>query len=703
MLNNDTVTTNKLIDETNPYLLQHAHDPVDWHTWTSETFEKARTEDKPIFLSIGYSTCHWCHVMAKESFRNEEVAKMMNDIFVCIKVDREERPDIDSIYMDICQKMNGSGGWPLTVLMTPDKVPFITATYIPAKSSFGRKGMLDILPWVNDLWKNDRNKILEQTEMITKAISENNKVTEQGSFTEEIFHKTYHTLEKMYDTNNGGFGDSPKFPTPHNLLYLLRYWKRTGNNTALQMVEATLKAMRNGGIYDHVGYGFHRYSTDSSWLVPHFEKMLYDQALLTIAYIETYQATKKEEYANTANEILEYVERDMTSNKGGFYCAEDADSEGVEGKFYTWTRSDLEKILDQNDGAIFEDAYSISKDGNFLNESTKQADGTNIPHIRSNLFELKKQYGLSDNELKTTLQKCRELLFSAREQRIHPSKDNKILTDWNGLMLAAYSISGRVLKQKRYIDIAKRNADFLISDRIDQNGNLYHNNSSDTNQTLGFLDDHAFFTWGLIELYESTFETKYLKCALQLTAKILKHFKDHDNGGFYQSSDINEDLLFRKKDVHDGAIPSGNSVTLQNLLRLSKLTADLELDNEAIELAECFVTIVKAIPPGYTHFISALNIAFGPTNEIIIVGELDSEETQLMIDAIYQEYDPLRTVIIKDKMSAEDLELLAPHTSTYNMKGNRATAFVCQDHECSLPINELNELVQKLSQFQTNQ
>ncbi|MCD4800602.1 MAG: thioredoxin domain-containing protein, partial [Methanococcoides sp.] len=526
MTNNDKGTKNRLIDEKNPYLLQHANDPVDWYPWTEKAFEKAKSEDKPIFLSIGYSTCHWCHVMAKESFRNKDVAKMMNDMFVSIKVDREERPDIDSVYMDICQKMNGSGGWPLTIIMTPEKVPFIAATYIPRESGFGRQGMLEIIPWIEHLWKEEHNKIVEQTELIKTALSEKSESSHTKGVTEEIIHRTYTYLANNFDNENGGFGTSPKFPSPHNISYLLHYWKRTGNPTALQMVERTLQAMRKGGIYDHIGFGFHRYSTDSSWLVPHFEKMLYDQALLIIAYTEAYQATSKEEYSNTANEIIEYILRDMTSPDGGFYCAEDADSEGVEGKFYTWDISEIESLLNNEDHPIFRDVFNVRPEGNFFEESTHQPSGKNILHLEKAPESIEKQYNIPRKEIDHIIERCRKQLFSTREKRIHPSKDDKILTDWNGLMLAALSISGRVMGNKRYIDIAKRNADLLISERMKENGELYHNYSSNKGPTIGFLDDYAFFTWGLIELYEATFEVTYLAKALQLTDYMIENFKD---------------------------------------------------------------------------------------------------------------------------------------------------------------------------------
>jgi hypothetical protein len=703
MTNNDKGTKNRLIDEKNPYLLQHANDPVNWYPWTEEAFEKAKSEDKPIFLSIGYSTCHWCHVMAKESFRNKSVAEMMNDTFVSIKVDREERPDIDSVYMDICQKMNGSGGWPLTIIMTPEKVPFIAATYIPRESGFGRKGMLEIIPWIEHLWKEEHNKIVEQTELIKTALSEKSESSNPEELTEEIIHRTYTYLANNFDNENGGFGTSPKFPSPHNISYLLRYWKRTGNPTALQMVERTLQAMRKGGIYDHIGFGFHRYSTDSSWLVPHFEKMLYDQALLIIAYAEAYQATSKEEYSNTTNEIVEYIIRDMSSPDGGFYCAEDADSEGVEGKFYTWKTSEIESLLTSEDYPIFRDVFNARPEGNFLDESTHQPSDKNILHLEKGLESIEKQYNMTRKEIDHTIERCRKQLFSTREKRIHPSKDDKILTDWNGLMIAALSISGRIMGNKRYIDIAKRNADLLISERMNENGELYHTYSSNKEPTIGFLDDYAFFTWGLIELYEATFEVNYLAKALQLTDYMIKNFKDTQNGGFFQASNKSETLLFRKKEAYDGAVPSGNSVELSNLLRLSKLIGDPELNSEAIKTSNAFASTVKAMPFGYTHFIAALDLVFAPSVEIVIAGRLDSKDTQLMLNNINREFIPGNTVIVKSEKNEKELERIAPYTSTLKQQNQKATAYICQNHECALPITDpkiIAEILKKLNNIQ---
>jgi len=422
----ETKYQNRLASEKSPYLLQHADNPVDWYPWNDEAFEKARQEDKPIFLSIGYSTCHWCHVMAHESFEDAQVAKLMNDTFVSIKVDREERPDIDGIYMTVCQMMTGSGGWPLTIIMTPEKKPFFAATYIPKETRFGLTGMLDLIPKIQDVWTNRKIEVIESSEKITSTIQQLSPGTPGEELNGHLLSSAYEALSARFDPEYGGFGSAPKFPIPHNLLFLLRYWKTTHDKKALQMAEQTMQAMRRGGIYDHVGFGFHRYSTDREWLVPHFEKMLYDQAMLVMAYTETFQATGKPEYEQTAREIIAYVLRDMTVPEGAFYSAEDADSEGKEGKFYVWTEDEIRQVLGDRANPVIE-LFNITKEGNFEEESYRRKTGQNILHLKVSLPE----------ESASQWETDRQKLFAYREERFHPHKDDKILTDWNGLMIAA--------------------------------------------------------------------------------------------------------------------------------------------------------------------------------------------------------------------------------------------------------------------------
>ncbi|MFW9897624.1 MAG: thioredoxin domain-containing protein, partial [Candidatus Thorarchaeota archaeon] len=444
---------NKLKSEKSPYLLQHAKNPVNWYPWGEEAFNKAKYEDKPIFLSIGYSTCHWCHVFAHESFEDQEVAKLMNEVFVSIKVDREERPDIDKIYMTVCQMMTGSGGWPLTIIMTPDRKPFFAGTYFPKETRFGRIGLIDLIKRIKELWKNQKSELIDSANQITFRLQNIDQESPGDLFTEITLKNAFRQLSIQFDYVNGGFGTRPKFPTPHNLIFLLRYWKRTGEEKALEMVEKTLLEMRKGGIFDHIGFGFHRYSTDSTWLVPHFEKMLYDQALIALVYIEAYQATKNDLYKHTTKEIFNYVLRDMISEEGGFYSAEDADSEGEEGKFYVWTKNELEQILESNEFDLAINTFNVKESGNYREEATQKKTRKNILYLKN----------LPNKEKFALIEKIRLKLFKEREKRIHPHKDDKILTDWNGLLIAALAKGAQVLNDDHYLQIAKKSVNFILS------------------------------------------------------------------------------------------------------------------------------------------------------------------------------------------------------------------------------------------------
>jgi len=474
---------NNLIHEKSPYLQQHAYNPVDWYPWGEEAFQKAAEENKLIFLSIGYSTCHWCHVMEKESFEDEEVAKILNDNFVCIKVDREERPDIDSIYMKVCQALTGSGGWPLNLFLTPDGKPFYAGTYYPKTERFGNPGFINILKQISHLWETNRDAILNSRDQVVKMLHSITPVSRGNLLTEDVLKKAFKQLNDSYDIIYGGFGTSPKFPTPHNYLFLLRWWKRSNNQTALEMVEKSLERMAYGGIYDHLGGGFHRYSTDEYWLVPHFEKMLYDQALLAMAYIEVYQVTGKTFYADIARGIFGYVLRDMTSSEGGFFSAEDADSEGKEGKFYVWTPEEVLKILGEKEGNIFCDFYDVSDVGNY--------EDKNILHIDKPLHTAAKIEGLPVEELQTLLNNARKKLFVAREKRIRPHKDDKILTSWNGLMISALSKGTQVLSEPKYAQAAMHAADFILDTLYQKDGVLLRRYRNGEAASPGFLNDYA--------------------------------------------------------------------------------------------------------------------------------------------------------------------------------------------------------------------
>jgi uncharacterized protein YyaL (SSP411 family) len=591
---------NRLIDEKSHYLLQHADNPVDWYPWAEEAFEKAKREDKPIFLSIGYSTCHWCHVMAHESFEDEEVGRLLNQSFVSIKVDREERPDIDMVYMAVCTAITLKGGWPLSIFMTPEGKPFYAGTYFPKSSRMGMPGFVDILRQIGLAWKNDHKNLLEMSEKITKGIQPK---PSPGSITElslDTLEKGYEQLRKSFDPKWGGFGSAPKFPTPHNLSFLLRWHNRSGEATALRMVEKTLDSMRNGGIFDHIGFGFSRYSVDEKWLVPHFEKMLYDQAMLAMAYSETYQATGNIRHGKVASEILTYVLRDMTSPKGGFYTAEDADSEGREGLFYVWTPQEIKQHLETDLADLFCRFYDIGSQGNF-------EDGLSIPHVRLTLEEFAARENMEVAELEKNLEEARTRLFVVRERRIHPLKDDKVLTSWNGLMVAAMAKAYQALGDQAYVDAARQAVTF-IRDQLKRPGSrLYRRYREGEAAYPGYLDDYAFYVWGLIELYEATSEVGYLEEALDLNQVMVDLFWDEAEGGFFFSGKENEVLIKQSKEIYDGAVPSSNSVAVFNLWRLGRSTGNNELESMAEQTAGVFAKRLKAYPAAYTQFLVALD------------------------------------------------------------------------------------------------
>ena len=602
---------NRLIGEKSPYLLQHAYNPVDWYPWGENAFEKARNEDKPIFLSIGYSTCHWCHIMERESFEDEKVARLLNETFVCIKVDREERPDIDHVYMTACQLITQSGGWPLTILLTPSQEPFFAATYIPKKSSFGRIGILDLIVRVKDLWSKRRSEVLKSSKKIMEALKTLEK-TKAGPYIDaSIFDKTFQDLSKSYDPEWGGFSPAPKFPSPHNIKFLLRHWKRTQKKESLEMVEKTLRCMRLGGIYDHLGYGFHRYSTDKQWLVPHFEKMLYDQALTAIAYLEAYEVTQAPLYAHTAKEIFDYVVRDMSIPEGGFYSAEDADTEGIEGKFYLWRYQEILDILGRNLGQLFCRVYNVSPEGNFLEEATKRRIGKNILFLKKEIDQVASDLGLPPQELEAKMAEARKKLFQEREKRVKPNKDYKILTDCNALMISALGKGGRILGDPSYIEIAEKSCDFLLSHLKTHGGRLLHRWIEGEPGIDGMIDDYAFIVSALLDLHEATSNNKYLEEANSIHSTMVDLFWDREGGGFFFTPRDGEKLIIRKKEFYDGAIPSGNSVALANLIRLSRLNQDESMEEMAQALVRAFSPEVLQVPRAFTHFLSAFDLLVG--------------------------------------------------------------------------------------------
>jgi uncharacterized protein YyaL (SSP411 family) len=665
---------NRLALEKSPYLLQHASNPVDWHPWGEEAFEKARREDKPIFLSIGYSTCHWCHVMERESFEDRGVAEILNRHFVSIKVDREEREDVDNVYMAVCIAVSGHGGWPLTIVMAPDGKPFLAGTYFP------RDRLVDILKAVAELWAKDRATLLRNAQNITEHARKFATPTAAGRVDAEAALKAgFEQFRLRYDPVHGGFGQAPKFPTPHDYSFLLRYWRRTGEAEPLAMVQKSLKAMRLGGMYDQVGFGFHRYSTDRVWLVPHFEKMLYDQAMLAMAYVEAHAATGDGFFAGVAREILEYVMRDMTSPEGGFYSAEDADSEGEEGKFYVWTVKEFVDALGEAEGRFFAKRFDVTAGGNF-------EGGANILRLERPLEEAEAGRWAA----------ARAKLFEARKKRVPPHKDDKVLTAWNGLMIAAFARAAWVLDEPAYERAASRAADFVLSKlRRGPDGRLLRRWRNGEAAIPAFADDYAFFVWGLLELYEAGFDARYLREAFALNRSMLELFWDGGGpGGLFFDAADGEKLIFRKKEIYDGAVPSGNSVAALNLLRLGRIAGDAELERRAAEIFAAFAGEIGRAPSGHAQALIALDFAAGPTREIVIAGRRGGEETRALLEIVRRgarRFDPGRVVLLRDEgdpAALAALAELAPFTAEQGMRGGRAAAYVCRNRACELPVTD---------------
>ena len=669
--------TNRLIHEKSPYLLQHAHNPVDWYPWGKEAFEKAKLEDKPIFLSIGYSTCHWCHVMERESFEDEEVAKVLNDYYVAIKVDREERPDIDSIYMSVCQAVTGQGGWPLTIIMTPDMEPFFAGTYFPKSGKYGYPGLVELLLKIKDAWDTERDRLVETGSNITEAIKNSPRRIDGEKLGQETAERALRGFRNSFDEVYGGFGGAPKFPTPHNLYFLLRYWKSKGNETALIMAEKTLESMYKGGLFDHIGFGFSRYSTDGKWLVPHFEKMLYDNALLAYAYTEAYQATGKDIYKDIAHKIFTYVLRDMTSAGGGFYSAEDADSEGEEGKFYLWQPEEVKEAAGEEDGKFFCDWYDIRPVGNF--------EGKSIPNL------IGRDLGIlyKDKALARRLDGIREKLFMYREKRIRPYRDDKILTSWNGLMIAAFALGGRAFCSNEYTEAAEAAYGFIQRNLVREDGRLLARYRDGEAAFPAYLDDYAFLVWGLIELYQATFKVGYLKRALELNRDMLSLFWDEKDGGLFLYGEDSEQLIMRPKEVYDGALPSGNSVALYNMLRLSRMTGDTQIEERARQVMETFGGEVGYNPTAHSFFMSALLFSLQPTREVVITAR-SREDAQGMLNRINGSFVPFATFLLNT--GDEELHEIAPFTREQKMVEQKPTAYVCKNYACLEPVTGADAL-----------
>ncbi len=674
--------TNRLIHETSAYLLQHAHNPVDWHPWGEEALHRARKEDKPILLSIGYSSCHWCHVMEKESFENEAIARIMNERFINIKVDREERPDLDELYMNAVQVMTGGGGWPMTVFITPDLVPFHAGTYFPPEDRGGMPGFPKVLIVVSDYYRNHRGEVDKVETQMRHALQQLVQIVRsQETLDDRVLSKAFETFESQFDPTHGGFGKAPKFPSSMALSFLLRYWKRTGSKEALKMVEVSLEKMANGGIYDHLGGGFHRYSIDERWLIPHFEKMLYDNALLSRTYFEAFQATQKEKYRRVAEEVLDYVLREMRSPEGGFYSTQDADSEGEEGKFYVWRREEIKDLLGKEKGTPFCAHYGVTPQGNF-------EGGLSVLHIASSLEKISERYGMAVPELEKALEEGRRALFVRRETRVKPGRDEKVLTSWNGLMISGFVDGFKVTGNETYLDGASQAGRFILEE-MRRDGNLMRVFNRGRCQMKGFSEDYAFFIQALIDLYEATFEMDWLKEADDLNRRMIHQFWDGRDGGLFFAGNENEPLIARSKSPYDNAVPSSNSVGVFNLIRLGYLTGEESLKQKAEQIIHLFYKFLSERPTGFAHMLSGLSFFLNP-EEIGIIGEKNDLRTKSMLQEIYRAYLPNKILSLKEPHETIEgswfpflKEKEAPHIPT---------AFVCKKFTCLPPVTSEQEL-----------
>ncbi len=671
---------NHLSNQKSPYLIEHSRNPVDWYPWSDEAFSKAEQEDKPVFLSIGYSACHWCHVMARDSFEDSGVARILNESFISIKVDREERPDIDKVYMAVCNMMTGSGGWPLTIIMTPEKKPFFAGTYIPRESRFGTMGLVELVEKVRAIWKNERREAVTIAEKVSAALRELNTSKTVGSINADIFTQAFDLLSREYDPVYGGFGSAPKFPAPHNIVFLLRYWQAGGFEKASDMALETLRKIRLGGIFDQVGFGAHRYSTDEKWLLPHFEKMLYDQAGLALAYLEAYQATGDRFYSTVAREIYEYVMRDMTSPEGGFYSSENAESEGKEGKFYLWTSDDFNGALEEADAEFGRRIFNLEGEGNFKDEATGSQNGENVLYL------------VEQSQDSERFDSVRKKLFAARENRTRPEKDDKVLTDWNGFMIASLVRGALQLDDSRYLHAAEEAAAFIISRMLGEGDRLFHRYRDGEASISGNLDDYAFLIWGLIELYEYTFIPEYLDLAVKLTESAFKYFSAADGGLFFSPAD-GEEIISRISEYTDGSLPSGNSVMFYNLIRLGRMTGNPIWEERADLILRSAASSISRYPHAHTMFLTALEYARGDSCEVVLTGKASDSVLNQMIWELH--HCMPRCVVLVKFLEPSDriIERLAPYVKEMVPRGEKTTAYVCTRNQCIRPVHTVDEMM----------
>ncbi|HYN25977.1 MAG TPA: thioredoxin domain-containing protein [Pyrinomonadaceae bacterium] len=681
--------TNRLINETSPYLLQHAHNPVNWYPWGEDAFTAARGENKPILLSIGYSSCHWCHVMEHESFENEEIARLMNENFVSIKVDREERPDLDQIYMNAVQMMTHHGGWPMTVFLTSEGVPFYGGTYFPPEDRYNMPGFPRVLISMAEAYR-ERPEDIEQTgASILAELTRLSLASESNEpLTRELLDHAFKGIVKSYDPVNGGFGAAPKFPPAMTVEFLLRVYHRTGSQEALDIVAHTCRKMADGGIYDHLGGGFHRYSTDARWLVPHFEKMLYDNALLSRVYLHYYQLTHDESARRIAEGILDYVVREMTDANGGFYSTQDADSEGEEGKFFVWSPDEIASVLDKEDAALFSAYYDVTEAGNF--------EGKNILSVTRPLEDVATKLKVTPEQLQQSLERSRRKLFELRENRVKPDRDEKILTAWNGMMLASFAEAAAILDREDYLEIARRNARFVL-DNLRRDDLLLRTYKDATAKLNAYLEDYAFLSDGLLSLYEATGELEWFEATLSITNKMIDEFWDDQDGGFFYTGRSHESLIIRSKDYFDNATPSGNSVGTEVMLRLAALTDNNDYRRRAVTILRLIADPLRRYPSGFGRTLCALDFYLGTPKEIAIIGGHDLPQTRLLRNAVWQPYAPNKVVAQAAPGDSRSSELI-PLLRDRGLVNNSPTAYVCEHFTCSEPVTDPEKLVSQLTQ-----
>ena len=679
---------NRLIDETSPYLLQHANNPVDWYPWGEEALSRARDEDKPILLSIGYSACHWCHVMERESFENDAIAEIMNRHFVNIKVDREERPDLDAVYMEAVQMLTGSGGWPMTVFLTPDCKPFYGGTYFPPVDRHNMPGFPRLLETVAQAYRNSHSEIQRVTGQLTEQMGRTaNMPRGAGALDESILHNAYNQLATNFDYQNGGVGSAPKFPQAMTLEILLRYYAHGHNDRARSMLDMTLEKMARGGIYDQIAGGFHRYSTDTYWLVPHFEKMLYDNALLARLYLHAWLATGRALYRRITEETLDYVLREMTGEHGGFFSATDADSEGEEGKFFVWSPGEIEAVLGSEEAALFNAFFGVSQRGNF--------EGKNILNISVKAADFAERQGIPLERLVDVINRGKEALRLAREEREHPLLDDKALASWNGLMLRAFAEAGAALERQDYLDAAARNAAFLLEE-LRPEGKLLRSYREGQAKLPGFLEDHSFVADGLLSLYEATFDRRWLDSALELADEMISQFWDEPQGCFYDTGRIHEELVVRPRDVFDNAQPCGGSVASDMLLRLSVVTGNEDYAAKAVAPLRSLAELMGRAPAGTGRWIAALDFYLSTPKEVAVIGPPDDPATSSLLREVNGLYIANRVVVGasgQDSAAASGLPLLEGR----GMVDGKPTAYVCENYACQLPVTDAESLAAQLA------